>query len=175
MSHIDSSSQAVLKHDALVIGPGFGGMYALHVLREAASKVCTYREATAAGARDTGIDIRWAGRIPRRPLLSIYVFRRTRARVRLAGAIPPISQRYSNTLISSPTDSICATISVLAREFPAPHTIRVRSAGTSKPRRAKRCAHSFSYARQARCPLRTLPRFPALQVLLASVGTPDAG
>ena len=80
-------SQATLELDPLVIGAGFGGMYALHVLREAGLKVHAYDEATGAGARDTGIDFRGAGRVPRRPLLFIYVLRRTRARVRLAGAI----------------------------------------------------------------------------------------
>ncbi len=49
MSHTDSSSTPTVELDALVIGAGFGGMYALHVLREAGLNVRAYDEAEGVG------------------------------------------------------------------------------------------------------------------------------
>ncbi len=49
MSNPDFSAPPNLELDALVIGAGFGGMYALHVLREAGLAVRAFDEATGVG------------------------------------------------------------------------------------------------------------------------------
>lgn len=49
MSNPDFPAPPSLELDALVIGAGFGGMYALHVLREAGLAVRAYDEATGVG------------------------------------------------------------------------------------------------------------------------------
>jgi len=49
MQNTDSPSKPAMELDAVVVGAGFGGMYALHILREAGLNVRSYDEADGVG------------------------------------------------------------------------------------------------------------------------------